>query len=335
MSALYQGGSLKASAGVAAALKARKVGVKPGAAKGSIGDWKGTPIAVISSGKDVTLAVKLAVKAGKHDDDWQVVGGWWPSLGVTSQLGGDRRVLLIGSDARTSKGQRVDRSRADSLHIVGVDGKGGGGILGIARDAYVPLSTGGMNKINAAMVFGGPQAELKTVRTVTGLPIEGYLLSGFGGVKKSIDALGGLPFVAPRDVVDKKGSGADVAKGKQHLTGKEVLAYARARHGVPDGDFGRSRNQGLVVLAGAALVRLGGPTRLPATLARIAPQVQTNLSAAQVLTLAATILEIDPARVHNRVAKGGFGTTAGGASIVRLDGAARRDFADLRDGNLS
>ena len=53
------------------------------------------------------------------------------------------------------------------------------------------------------------------------------------------------------------------------------------------------------------------------------------------LTLAATVFVTDIGKVGNRVAKGGFGMTSGGASIVRLDAQARGYFADLRDGNLS
>ena len=323
---LYAGGRVAATASVAAALGSRHRPTTPVPLTGSTGSWKGTPIAVVTSGKDVTLVVKAPT--------WRVVGGWWPSLGVAARLGGDRRVLLIGSDARTLKGDKVDRSRADSLHVVGVDGHGGGGVLGFARDAYVPLSTGGHDKINAAMVFGGPKAELQTVRNTTHLPIEGYLLTGFGGFRRLVDGAGGLPITLPKAVHDKA-SKADLRAGRQTLDGKQALAYSRARKSVAGGDFGRSANQGLVVLAAAAMARLAGPAALPPILTRAAPSLQTDLSAEQVLTFAASLYVTDPRRVGNRVAKGGFDTTSGGASIVRLDGQARRYFADLRDGNLS
>ena len=323
---LYAGGRVAAPAPVAAALASRRTTRTPAALTGRTGTWKGTPIAVVTAGKDVTLAVKAPT--------WRVVGGWWPSLGVKGpQLGGNRRVLLIGSDARTLQGQKVDRSRADSLHVVGVDGHGGGGVLGFARDAYVPLSTGGRDKINAAMVFGGPKAELQTVRNATGLPIEGYLLTGFGGFRRIVNGAGGLPITLPKAVHDKA-SKADLGAGRQKLDGKKALAYSRARKSVVGGDFGRSANQGLVILAAAAMTRLAGPSALPAMLARAAPSLQTDLSAERVLTLAATVFVTDLGKVGNKVAKGGFGTTSGGASIVRLDGQARGYFADLRDGNL-
>lgn len=333
---LYAGGHLAASKDVVEDLRRRKIPRRKVVADGSVGSWKGTPVAVVTSGDDVTLAVKQGGEGATSG--WQVVGGWWPSLQVKApHLGGNRRVLLIGSDARVSKGQKVDRSRADSLHVVGLDGRGGGGLLGIPRDAWVPLSTGGKGKINSAMALAGPTAELQTVRLATGLPIEGYLLTGFGGFTDAVGSLGGLLLDAPRAVIDPSGhnSGADVKKGTQRLTGKEALAYARERKSLPDGDFGRSRNQGLVLLAGGAMARLAGPSKLPAMLDQIDADVSTDLSAAQVLTLAASVFVVHPTTVHNRVATGGFGTSSDGQSIVVLGDTARGLFADLSDGNLS
>src|SRR5665647_3739499 len=193
---LYFGGSLPASPSAALVLRKRKP-VQPTAfvvVNGSVASWKGVPIAVVTSGKDVTLAVKAPT--------WKVVGGWWPSVGLPApSLGaGARRVLMIGSDARP--GEATDRSRADSLHIVAFDGHGGGGVLGIARDSYVPLATGGKGKINAAMVFGGAKAQQQTVASATGVPLEGYVLTGFQGFTQIIDGIGGLPLNAPVAVKD-------------------------------------------------------------------------------------------------------------------------------------
>jgi LCP family protein required for cell wall assembly len=262
------------------------------------------------------------------------VGGWWPSIGVAApSLGGKpRRVLLIGSDARP--GQPVERSRADSLHIVGLDGRGGGGVLGIARDSYVHLATGGRGKINSALTFGGPQAQVRTVASATGVPIEGYMLTGFTGFKGIINGIGGLPLNAPVAVRDP-GSGANVKAGANKLSGREALAYGRARHNVAGGDFGRSANQGRLILAAAGFTKLAGPARLPAMLHTAGRRIATDMSAEQVLTFAAGAYVTDPKKVHNRVAIGGFGFTSDRQSIVLLDANARRMFADIRDGNLS
>jgi LCP family protein required for cell wall assembly len=263
--------------------------------KGSLGTWQGVPIAVVTRGKDVTLAVKAPT--------WKVVGGWWPSVAVpTPSLGVfPRRVLVIGSDAR--KGQPVNGSRADSLHIVGQDGHGRGGIVGIARDAYVPLATGGRGKINSALVFGGPAAMQRTVSSATGVQLEGYLITGFDGFRRLINGVGGLPVQVPVAVVDRDAQ-ANIQAGAHKLTGRQALAYGRARHTVAGGDFGRSVNQGRLILAAGTLTRLAGPAKLPGILQAVGSRVGTNLSAEQVLTFAAGAFVTSSRNVPNRVAAG-------------------------------
>ena len=325
---LYFGGKVPSSPSASRTLVKRKPVNAPGpvVVKGAVASWKGVPIAVVTSGKDVTLAVK--------SHGWKVVGGWWPSIGLSApSLGGvPRRILLVGSDARP--GEPLDRSRGDSLHIVGFDGFGGGGVLGIARDSYVPLASGGQGKINSALTFGGPAALQRTVVSATGVPLEGYILTGFDGFQRLVDGIGGLPLKAPVAVKDKM-SGADVKAGANKLSGGQALAYGRARYEVPGGDFGRSANQGLLIIAAGGFVRQVGPAALPRILQMGAPKIQTNMSAEGVLTFAAGVFVTRPDRVHNRVATGGFGMTPDGQSIVLLDANARRLFADMRNGNLS
>jgi LCP family protein required for cell wall assembly len=325
---LYFGGTVPSSPTAAKVLLKRKpVNVGgPVVVKGAVASWKGVPIAVVTRGKDVTLAVKALV--------WRVVGGWWPSIGVSAPSLGrlPRRVLLVGSDARP--GQPLDRSRGDSLHIVAFDGYGGGGILGIPRDSYVPLASGGQGKINSALTLGGPLTLQQTVASATGVPLEGYILTGFDGFQQLIDGIGGLPLNAPVAVKDTM-SGADVKAGANKLTGGQALAYGRARYEVPGGDFGRSANQGLLILAAAGFAKQVGPARLPGILQMGASRINTNMSAEQVLTFAAGVSVTRLDKVHNRVATGGFGWTADRQSIVLLDANARRLFADMWNGNLS
>jgi LCP family protein required for cell wall assembly len=325
---LYFGGSVPSSPTASKALLRRKAvpPAGPVVVKGSVALWKGVPIAVVTRGKDVTLAVK--------SHGWRVVGGWWPSIGVSApSLGASpRRVLLVGSDARP--GEPLDGERGDSLHIVAFDGHGGGGVLGIARDSYVPLASGGQGKINSALTIGGPVALQRTVVSATGVPVQGYILTGFDGFQRLVDGIGGLPLKAPVTVLDKM-SGANVKAGPNKLTGGQALAYGRARYQVPGGDFGRSANQGLLILAAAGFAKKVGPARLPGILQMGAPKIKTNLNAEQVLTFAAGVFATQPNKVHNRVATGGFGWTADRQSIVLLDANARHLFADIRDGNLS
>jgi anionic cell wall polymer biosynthesis LytR-Cps2A-Psr (LCP) family protein len=145
---------------------------------------------------------------------------------------------------------------------------------------------------------------------------------------------GALPINVPVAVKDDL-SGANVKAGPNRLSPFQALAYGRARHAVAGGDFGRSANQGLLILAAAGFAKQVGPIKLPRMLQIGAPQIETNLSAEQVLTFAAGVFVTRPDKVHNRVATGGSGWTADRQSIVLLDANARNLFADIRDGNLS
>src|SRR5690606_32753282 len=105
-------------------------------------------------GDDLILAVD-------DGSGWRIVGGSWPDLDL--QYFGDfpRLVAVIGSDARP--GENQDRSRGDSIHVVALDGKGGGGVVGIPRDAYVPIPGVGQNRVSAALSLGGPDAIFEAV----------------------------------------------------------------------------------------------------------------------------------------------------------------------------
>jgi LCP family protein required for cell wall assembly len=318
---LYRGEDLPAADGVSAALAGADVPAGRVEVTGVTGTWQETPYAVLTSGEDLTLAVG-------EGDRWRVVGGVWPSLGTDEPvLGGPRHVLLIGSDAREKKGEPVDRLRADSLQVVGVDGTGGGGVLGIARDAWVPMPKGGYAKINQAMVQAGPEGQVETVAEVTGLPLEGYVLVGFEGFKAFVDDWGGVRIDAPKAFDRFK-------EGEQRLTGYWLLRWARHRKTLPGGDFERSFHQGLVLAAMGLKVRAAGPLGLPEVLDLVERHMESDLEAEAVLTLAAWAYLADPARFGHEVARGSFDWSADGQSIVRLDDAARDSFEDFADGNL-
>ena len=323
LKALYLGGAVPASKTVAGALHARRVLAGPVRARGSLGTWKKTPVAVVTAGNDVTLLVKAPT--------WRIVGGWWPSMKVGATPGGVRRVLVVGSDARP--GEDVTRARGDSLHVVAFDGHDGGGIVGIPRDSWVPLAIGGVGKINSALSLGSPDRLQETVTSVTGVPVEGYLLTGFAGFQSSVDAIGGLRFNAPITVIGTEGDTL-VARGPNLLGGFRALNFARDRHTVAGGDFGRSANQGLIIKAAAAMARVAGPRAIPGYLTRFSPYVTTNLSPEQILTLCSMAFRARPTKFGNQVAPG-TPAMIGGQSVVLLDPDAPRLFAGLKGGRIA
>ena len=301
-------------------LYAGKTGIT---AKATTGTWKSEKVAVVTAGDDVTLAVGPA---------WKVVGGWWPSLDKpTPQLGkGPRFVLLIGSDARPD--EKLAGSRGDTLQVIGIDGKGGGGIMGIPRDTWSPMPGGGTAKINAAFALGGGAGQVASVRKVTGLPVEGYVATGFKGFKAIVNQSGGIPMAIAKKIVFLRT--LTIPAGKQTLDGKEALAYARERKSLPNGDFGRSAHQSEMLLAAAVAARLSGVGIIPKEMSVVSANASTDLSAAEALTFVASFYRLNPTKVGHEVAVGSIGTSADGQSIVKVNASARQVFARFRDGRL-
>lgn len=315
---VVKGADAELTAAVAKVYAGRK-GIE---ATATLGTWKKEKVAVVTSGDDVTLAV---------GPQWKVVGGWWPSLDKATSLGkGPRFVLVIGSDART--GKPLKGTRGDTLQVVGIDGKGGGGIMGMARDIWAPMPGGGNAKINAAFAYGGGKGQVESVRKVTGLPIEGYVVTGFGGFRSIVNESGGLPMTVAKKVVLQ--GETTVKAGKQILTGKFALAYARERKSLPDGDFGRSAHGTEMLLAAAVTARVQGVTIVPKEMSIVSKHAESDLSAAEALTFVASFYKINPTKIGRTTAKGGFGTSPDGQSIVVLDAASKKAFANFRDGRL-
>lgn len=240
-------------------------------------------------------------------------------------------VLVIGSDARP--GRSPVNARADSLHIVGVNPRRGRvSILGIPRDSWVSIPGSGTNKINAALVQGGPELLVRTVEQVSGIHIDAYVLTAFVGFERLVDAVGGLNVKIPYPI-DDASAGAHFQRGPEHLNRSEALAFARARHDVPAGDFSRSFNQGrLLIAALATLRRQVANGHLAALLPWVLAggrSLHTDLSLAQIFELLLAAPGFEPSRVSNEVASGS-GTTIGGLSVVVLGERARALFRDLR-----
>jgi LCP family protein required for cell wall assembly len=238
-------------------------------------------------------------------------------------------VLAIGSDARPGGDMR--KSNGDALHLIGVDPQTGvGTILGFPRDSYVQIPGHGTGKINSALAMGGPKLMAQTIRQLTGLPVDYYVLTAFEGFQKIVDELAGVNVKVDRKMNDHF-SGAVFDPGWQDMTGREALAYSRDRHDVENGDFTRSQHQGNVLLSGLAKLRaeVGDDAGLQRWIGVLLRHADLDSPPTQLMQLAALARKLDPAKLTNVVVPGRVGT-AGAASVVYLTDAARKLFLDLR-----
>ena len=241
-------------------------------------------------------------------------------------------VLVIGSDARPD--QAVESQRADSIHIVSINpAEHRATIVGIPRDSFVDIPDHGQDKIDAALFFGGPELVVETVEQLTGLKMDYWAMTGFASFEAMVDDVDGLVVDVPFAMSDEA-SRAFFEPGVQRLDGDNALAFARNRHDLPSGDFGRSEDHGLLMVSALAQFKKEfnqDPARLLAWVASFVRHGTTSLSLDEVLDLAFTGTTINANKVANAVLPGGVGMV-GTLSVVTLNqdtlDAISKDLAD-------
>jgi LCP family protein required for cell wall assembly len=241
-------------------------------------------------------------------------------------------VLVIGSDARPD--QAIESQRADSIHIVSINpAEHRATIVGIPRDSFVDIPDHGQDKIDAALFFGGPELVVETVEQLTGLKMDYWAMTGFASFEAMVDDVDGLVVDVPFAMSDEA-SRAFFEPGVQRLDGDNALAFARNRHDLPSGDFGRSEDQGLLMVSALAQFKKEfnqDPARLLAWVASFVRHGTTSLSLDEVLDLAFTGTTINANKVANAVLPGGVGMV-GTLSVVTLNqdtlDAISKDLAD-------
>ncbi|PPK97717.1 LCP family protein required for cell wall assembly [Kineococcus xinjiangensis] len=182
--------------------------------------------------------------------------------------------LVVGSDSRAGldEAQRQELStgndeghRTDTIMLLHVPDSGGPtALISIPRDSYVPIPGHGRNKINSSFSIGGPQLLVQTVEEVSGLRVDHYVETGFGGFARIVDAVGGVDMCVPSPVRDER-AGLDLAAGCQTMDGPTALGFARYRYSDPLGDLGRVQRQrellAAIMAKGASPATLANPLR--------------------------------------------------------------------------
>ncbi len=236
-------------------------------------------------------------------------------------------VLMLGSDARP--GQAVLRSRADAIQLVGINTRTGAGTaIGIPRDSYVDVPGHGRNKINSAMLFGGPQLMARAVGTMVGIRPDYVFTTSFWGFSRMVDAIGGITVhskYAFSDVVRPQG----YKVGENRLNGVQAMVFARIRKSFPRGDFDRSANQQRTLKGILRQVRARQDR--PGFMERGVLAVMNNLDTpnarpADLYRLAQAATLVDPAKFRGCVVGGRTGYV-GAASVVFADIGQARSLA--------
>ncbi|WP_426245163.1 LCP family protein [Nocardioides sp. LHG3406-4] len=233
-------------------------------------------------------------------------------------------ILAVGSDARP--GQNMLRSRGDALQLVGMNTHTGAATaIGVPRDSWVSIPGYGMEKINAALFFGGPQLMAAAIRNLTGITADYVMVTRFPFFEQMVDDIGGITVANPRFFYDPALKSNGFKKGPIHLDGYGAMAFSRIRKSLAGGDFERSANQQRTLRGIQA--RVASQAERPGFIERgvltALKHLGTDVGPAELFRIAQAVALVNPRKVTTCVVPGRIGY-AGAASVVFPDVAQAR-----------
>ena len=209
-------------------------------------------------------------------------------------------MLLMGTDGsaeRDESGDFGDSYRTDSIMLARIDPVDKKvTLVSLHRDTMVDMGEYGVNKLNAAYVFGVPALSVQTVSQLAGVDISHYAEINFDGFHEIVDALGGIEVDVPM-TIDDEDAGGHLDAGLQTLNGDQALILCRARHAYDEigpGDEYRAANQRLVISAIAKKLLSADAASMASTVQALSKYVTTDLGVTDIIGLAQAMQGLDP-----------------------------------------
>ncbi len=212
---------------------------------------------------------------------------------IKNDLNNYRNIALFGLDSRI---QEEDESyglgnRSDCIMIASVNLKTNEvRLFSVYRDTYVKVTGHGLDKINHAYSYGGPELAIATLNRNFDLNITEYVTVNFNAVSNLVDQVGGIDIELTNDELKYintyiKGTSKNTGKeaslitksGSNHLNGVQAVAYGRIRY-TEGGDYKRAERMRTVLAKTFAKLKDKNPAELNKIADELLPQVYTNIS---------------------------------------------------------
>ena len=160
-------------------------------------------------------------------------------------------ILLLGCDViwdiseRENPTEREKTMRSDAMVIVSIN-KATAKIrlVSLMRDVWVNIPGHGMGKLNAPVVYGGPELAVKVINDSFGLNIEKYIRINISNTIELVDSIGGVDIELTDEeaeyidewipnirIISKREDEVEPLRtgGMRHLNGMQAVAHARNR----------------------------------------------------------------------------------------------------------
>ena len=239
----------------------------------------------------------------------ELVGGDTTAPPIDQNAGRALNILVLGSDTREGQsiGGYVEGMRADTTMLFHISAdRSRVNVVSIPRDLLIDIPsctvrTGdNLEKtfetepaydamFNAAFSYGGqtndvPSAaacSMKTVESITGIKLDGYVVLNFSSFQDIVNAIGGVPMYF-EESVDDPDAGLKVSAGCRLLNGEQALGLARARKTLGDGsDISRiGRQQELVTAMIKEVLNMNLLTNMP-SLYKVLDAATANLDTSE------------------------------------------------------
>lgn len=218
-------------------------------------------------------------------------------------------IALFGLDARESGDMtKAGTAHSDAIIIASINNETKEvRLASVYRDCFLEIAKdgAGTQKVTHAYILGGPTCSIETLNKNLDLNIRDYISVDFAALTKAIDALGGVTINVKanelnnlnhnlEEQIQVTGIASDGvwSAGEQTLNGAQATAYARIRK-VGNGDFERTQRQRAVISAMVKKAKSSDLSTLNNVIDQILPEVATNLSKSQILSLAKDLMSYD------------------------------------------
>ena len=229
---------------------------------------------------------------------------------VDEQLQNYRNVVLFGIDAEDLESETGHRS--DAIIVLSMNKETDEvKMFSVYRDTYLKIDDEhGLDKINHAYAYGGPELAIKTLNQNFNLDIRNYVTVNFYQMAEIVDAFGGVDIqltaeevyslnenlwnlsqespgsVVSSDFIPNVNGEIDLINGpyqdgEYHLNGNQAVAYARIRH--LDSDNVRASRQQTVLQALLTSLKKKNIFQLPGLVRKVFSVCETSLNVGDML----------------------------------------------------